>query len=160
MGDIDIGAGATDRNTDQNASDTLYSQENPANDTGALDSFEGWAVTDITNCKMGTASFSGNDSTPTDSCVVGDITAGSKQTFNGLDCDVNSGDYLGVYCDSGNWEEDSPTGGGGYWYNATDQLASPASFLSYPTRAISIYATGSTPSVGGRRGTQVIIAGM
>ena len=161
MGEIDVGPGAVDRPSLAGPGYTVYDKQNPANDDGILDTFEAWANTTVGGCRIGTASFSGNTSTPTDSELIGTITAGSKQVFSGLEFEVNSGDYLGVYWSSGQFEI-STFGGVGYWTDILtpgDYLDTSHLFTYYTTYVISIYATGSTISPS-RRGTQVIMAGM
>ena len=107
MATIDIGPGATDRASYRTISvlQTIIDLNNPANDTGTLDTFEIFANTsNMTNVKIGTFSGSGTSYDDRDYETIGTVTYGSKQTFTGKNCDVSSGDYLGFSADGGKIE--------------------------------------------------------
>jgi len=145
LGAIDIGPGATDRVAYQAGGDTGVNIGNPANGSGSLASMELWFNTDGSGVKCGT--FSGADRyfTSRDVEVIGDVTSGSKQTFSGLDCAVGTGDYLGVYWDSGRLERDN-LGQDGWYYIDGDQFGQGEVYYpnAYKSGACSIYATGET----------------
>jgi len=96
MAEIDIGAAAIDRASTLLDNRTLVCLDNPANGAGTLDTIEIWAGIDLVGCKAGTFYGSGTSYTGRDYETIGSVTSGSKQTFSGLDCDVTSGDYIGV----------------------------------------------------------------
>jgi len=142
---IDIGPGAIDRAYDLSANMTTVDNNNPANDSGSLDTFEFWCTAALGGCKVGTFSGSGASYTNRDYEYIGTVASGSKQTFSGLNCDVVTGDFLGVYNSSGYLELDMS----GYisaYYKSGDQFdAGTQTYLKYDGRAISIYGTGATP---------------
>ena len=92
MGVIDIGSAATDRYQPGDYGYTRLHTYNPANATGFLNSIELWFEATGAGVKVGTfygSSASWNDR---DYETIGAVTAGSKQTFTGLNCSVTSAD--------------------------------------------------------------------
>jgi len=145
MAAIDIGPGAIDRNATRGAGYTLIQIDNPANDTGWLTTFEVWAKTDASGVKIGTFSGSGTSYDDRDYETIGNVTAGSKQTFSGLNCDVVTGDFLGVFFTGGTLEG-SDSGEAGVYYKAGDQFGTGAQ--TYTLQAgfeDSIYGTAVAP---------------
>ena len=120
MAVIDIGPGATDRASTFNFKYTWIGLNNPANDSGVLDTIEVYAVNNnIKETKVGT--FSQRDTnkfTNRDYESLGTVTYGSKQTFTGLNCDVVSGDYLGIFYTDGQVERDLTGFAGVYYYSS------------------------------------------
>jgi hypothetical protein len=151
MAVIDIGPGATDRASSRAISvlQTIIDLNNPANDTGTLDTFEIFANTaNMTNVKVGTFSGSGTSYNDRDYETIGTVTYGSKQTFTGKNCDVSSGDYIGFCADGGKIEQDT-TGYAGFYVVVGDQFGSGANTYSLISGdALSIYATGATAAAG------------
>lgn len=148
MGAIDVGAGATNRATSYSPYYTTFiDKTNPANDNGTLTSFEIWALANMTGVKVGTFSGSGTSWNDRDYESIGNVTAGSKQTFSGLSCTVNTGDILGIYQTSalGTIEADT-SGGSGVLYIISDAFGQGAlTFtLDDADACISLYATGAT----------------
>lgn len=152
MATIDVGPGATNRSSNQNipANYTFVDKNNTANDTGTLDTFEIWAYENMSSVKMGTFSYSGGYYTNRDYETIGSVTAGSKQTFTGKNCDVVSGDYLGLGASGGKCERDT-SGYSGYIIGDADNFGGGAfGILSNVLgNALSIYATGATVEAGG-----------
>ena len=148
---IDIGDEAIDRPTSFYAGRTLITVNNPANDTGILDTVETWFNSNATGFKVGTFSGSGNSYDDRDYETIGAVTAGSKQTFSGLSIDVVTGDFIGCYFATGLIE--ISTGGG---YTATyvavgDKFGTgSATYSRQSDRAISLYATGDTGGYAGK----------
>ena len=141
--DIDIGPGATDRSSHFGDGYTLIDLSNAANDTGSLDTFEFWFYYSAQVVKAGTFFGSGTSQTPRDYESIGSVLHGSKQSFTGLNCDVTSGDLLGVYS-NGDLEFDS-SGYVGVYYKLEDQLGAGAQTYTLSAGpAISIYGTGAT----------------
>jgi len=143
--EIDLGSAATDRASTFNALYTIVDVANPANNTGTIDSFEIWANVDQdgTN-KVGTFYGSGTDYTNRDGQAIGTVTAGAKRTFSGLDIDVSSGDFAGMYWNSGKLERDLASGSGIY-YKAQDQFGTgQQTYVLRSDDAISLYGTGET----------------
>ena len=145
MGLIDVGPGATNRaSTSTTTGYTNLLRGNPANDTGKLTSFEVWANSDLSGVKIGTFYGSGTSWTSRDVESIGNVTAGSKQTFTGKDCDVQTGDIIGAYRTGGNMERDT-SGGDGAAYKSGDQFgAGTQTYTDSPGVADSYYATGAT----------------
>jgi hypothetical protein len=150
MATIDVGPGATDRGSYITYGNTVVDINNPANGTGTLDTFEIFAVSgyDLTNTAIGT--FSGSDTSYDDRDyeTIGSVTSGSKQTFTGKNCDVSSGDFLGVYHSNGRIERDT-SGYSGIYYKVGNKFNTGANTYGlYSGDAISIYATGETAAAG------------
>ncbi len=142
-GTIDVGPGATDRDTYLSVASTDIDEANPANDSGVLDTFELWFNADATGVKAGTFYGSGVSWTSRDVEVIGNVTSGSKQTFSGLDCDVETDDLAGVYFATGQLELDG-SGGTGILYKAGDQFGAGAqTYTEYSGYVISIYGSGA-----------------
>ena len=145
---IDIGPGATDR-----ASAWLFNSRtsidlaNPANAAGHITSVELYCVTaDGANVKVGTFSGAGTDYTYRASATIGSVTKGSKQTFSGLEFDVESGDFLGAYGTAG-YLEAATSGGSGVYYKSGDHMSAEGAqtYTAAANYVISIYGTGATP---------------
>ena len=146
--EIDVGADAIDR-TSPKGSATYVGKNNPANDTGSIDTIEMWFDTngddDGANVEVATFSASGNVLTSRDSEVIGTVTKGSKQTFTGKDMDIATGDYIGIYYTAG-WIETTIAGGLGHWYKGGDHIPCISeAFISSGGRIFSLYGTGETP---------------
>ena len=152
---IDVGAGATERAWYSGLanSETFVEKTNPANETGIIDTFEIWAAADagnLANCKMGVASGSSTSYSANDYATLGTVTAGSKQTFTGLDVDVESGNFIAAYYEDGNVSYDA-SGGGGTYYKYGDWFGSGTqTFFGAGSPLMSLYGTGETASVGAR----------
>lgn len=145
---IDIGAGATDRASMMDLGTyTIIDKTNPANDTGTITSFELWYNTNATGVKIGTFSGSGTSYTNRDYETIGSVTSGSKQTFSGLNCDVVTGDVIGIHQTGGNIENDT-SGGSGLYLKDGDQFgAGTQTFGYWVDYPLSIYGIGATPPV-------------
>lgn len=88
---------------------TLMNGGNPANGSGKITSVEIWARENLTECEVATFYRPNPDNFPNnlstrDSHLIGNVTAGSKQTFTELDIAVRTNDYLGIYYTSGEFE--------------------------------------------------------
>ena len=145
--DIDIGYAAVDGTGSMGFNFTVITLDNPANATGVLDTIEIWAETTMGGTKAGTFYGSGTDYTSRDVETIGTVTAGSKQTFTGLNCNVETGDYIGIYYSSGRIERFTTTGAG-ICYIAGDQFGTGTqTYTSIGGCFISLYGTGETPVV-------------
>ena len=156
--DIDVGAGADGRSSfASTVGDTFIDYNNAANDTGSLDTFEAYFYLNGANVKIGTFyEDSLPDFTSRDYETIGAITSGAKRTFTGKDCDVTSGDWVGVYATAGRIELDT-SGSGLYRTNSTDGFGATKTYtLLSDTYAISLYATGETPVVAPTVTTQAV----
>lgn len=153
---IDIGHAAEDGNSTAGLTFARLDKNNPANDTGTLDTVEIWANTNLTNCKVGTLySAGGNDYTCRDVHVIGSVTAGSKQTFSGITgFNVTSGDLMGIYA-TGGVLEGNDAGGIGAWYYAGDSInaAQTETYTTWKANGwYAVYGTGSVAAAGAARG--------
>ncbi len=148
MAAIDIGGGASARGSYTANLYTYVDSNNPANDTGTLTSFELWIDVDggnATGVIVGTFSGSGTSWDDRDYETIGNVTAGSKQTFSGLNCDVTTNDYIGIYTATGRFEKEE-TGGAGIGYYSGSAFGGGAQTYTWQTgRVISVYGTGATP---------------
>jgi len=109
MSAIDIGPEAINRGTSKVAAGkTIICLDNPANDSGIITDVEIWAQTTVDS--MTIAIFSGGggagEYTARSSAVLGEIVAGTKKSFSGLNLAVETGDYIGCYCTTGKHEID------------------------------------------------------
>jgi len=141
---IDVGAAATDRNTVWGSNYTVVCKANPANDTGWLDTAELYAVATTSSVTVGTLYGSGTTYTPRDSEVVGIVEAGAKRTFTGLVIDVESGDYIGCYHDTGGGLELSDTGSDIYYKSGNQWAAGSQTYTLFSNYDLSCYGTGDT----------------
>ena len=151
MATIDIGSEATDRaGVQYMGTKTYISVDNPANDTGVLDTFELYAVSgyNLTETFVGTFSYSGLTHTMRDSESLGTVTSGSKQTFTGKNCTVNSGDRFGVFASDGRLEGLTTGGGNLYYYSGNMFDGTPRDTKLAAGDTISVYATGETAGGG------------
>jgi hypothetical protein len=147
MADIDIGAPAIDRPNDLPSGYTLVSWENPANDDGTITSVEIWATGsgNMQDCEVATfIDEGGNVLSTRDSETIGTVLIGSKQTFSGLDMDVQTGDYIGMYFSAGRVEA-TISGGTGIWYKSGDHIpCSSETYSSGSNYTLSLYGEGET----------------
>lgn len=122
MADIDIGPDAKGRDSTQIAGYTFVMLDNPANASGKIDKVELWFNTNAGGVKVGTFSRRiTSNFTCRDFATIGNVTAGSKQTFTGLDIDVVVGDFIGIFFSSGTLEWDE-AGYAGAYYKEGDQF--------------------------------------
>lgn len=143
--DIDIGSAAIDRAYANSIADTWIVKENPANANGTITSIEIYCNQALQNCEVATFYSTGIDEFSTrDTHFIGTVTAGSKQTFSGLDIDVETGDYLGYYASGGKDENDNS--GTGVWFKYdTDAIpCTETGFTFIDDATISFYGTGTT----------------
>lgn len=158
--EIDIGSAALPRAAYQDSDRyTLVDAVNPANDTGVIDYCEIYAnVANSDDTWVGTFSASGNVLTCRDSVSLGDITAGSKQTFSSLDIDVVSGDYFGMHDKTGSSRIEADIVVSSVWrYEGECIDASDSQTFSLETYQISLYGTGETagePSISNTPGSK------
>jgi len=162
MAAIDIGAAAINRGSLHNKHYTIIAVDNSADGTGTIDAIEVWMYTLASDSKAGTFYGSGTSYTNRDYETLGAITAGSKQTFSGLDIDVSDGDYIGgwftgVGVAHGRIDRDTSGYAGIYiksgdWFGQGQQT-----YALTAGDAISLYGTGETEQVAAARSQVVII---
>jgi len=147
MAIIDVGPGAIDGDTAGISIDdyTFITTGNPANQTGSLDTFEIWLnLKNGAGVKIGTFYGSGTSWTSRDYETIGSVTAGSKQTFSGLDCDVKTDDVLGAIFTSGKYEAND--GGSNLYFVSGDKFGGgTTTYTYYGIFDLSLYATGTSP---------------
>lgn len=145
MAAIDVGPGATDRGSVAAAGSTRISGGNPANGSGTINSIELWYNSNGSDVKCGVFYGTAPNFTSRDYETIGSVTAGSKQTFTGLDCDVQTNDVMGHYESSGQIEYGA-NGGDGSYYKSGDQFGAGQQAYSETTQgdASSMYGTGIT----------------
>ena len=145
---IDIGDEAINRTNGWADVITIVNQGNPANETGIITSIEIWAHLNMSNVEVATFFVvSGNNLSTRDTHTIGSVTAGSKQTFSGLNLSVQAGDYIGISFSAGSIECDSS--GSGNWNLAGDNIpCTDTTFTSLAGWHISLYGTGATPAAG------------
>lgn len=145
--DIDVGGQAIDRNDYNELTKTWIVKENPANATGKITTVEIWANQDLAGAIV--AIFTqgvANVFTARDSHSIGNITAGSKQTFE-VDLNVVEGDFIGLYWTSGRMEWSS-TGDGDWNYDGNATSGVDLEFSFRANKAGSIYGIGATTEGG------------
>jgi hypothetical protein len=144
---IDVGSAAINRGSAKSTR-TCIGKDNPANASGKITSVEIWAQANLSNVEVATFFVvSGNNLSTRDTHVIGSVTAGSKQTFSGLDIDVEAGDYIGIYF-SGGFIENDISGHSGVWSdNGGDFIpCTDHTFSVLHGNAISLYGTGGSGS--------------
>lgn len=143
--DIDIGSPAIDRDSGRGANVTHILVDNPANVSGIIDTIEIFANDDIEGLEVATFYSTGtNEFSTRDTHTIGDVTPGSKQTFEGLNLSVQAGDYIGFVFTVGSIEM-STSGYSGYWWLSGDYIpCTTTTFTSKSDRTISLYGTGIT----------------
>lgn len=145
VSDIDVGSIPIDRDGSATYEVTWIDKANPANASGTLQNIKVYAATNITGFRVGTFYVvSGNTLKCRDSAVIGNVTAGSEQTFTELAITVEAGDYIGCYFSSGALERGS-TGGIGLW-SVIGEYIDPNDQATYSLAAgyaISLYGYGS-----------------
>ena len=153
---IDVGASAAVKNSTYGLGNTIIHLYNPVNANGVLTVFEVYAETNCANTKIGVFSGSGSTRTSRDYESIGSITAGSKQTFTGKNCDAQTNDVLGVYGTGGTiyQQNDGSSGGLGLIYRTPDGDAFTGTSQNFVTTYAayklqpSVYLTGvSTAAV-------------
>lgn len=149
MAAITIGAGAANLDAYSGSGYTYLDTGYPATGTGTLTSFETWyTVANGAGVKMGTFYLiSGTTYKMRDYESIGAVTKGSKQTFTGLNCDVETGDILGDYHTGGGLEHNMSGGAGGRRYLGGDKFnANENNFSNYNSGyKMGFYGTGTTP---------------
>ena len=144
MAVIDVGAAVIGRASDTGGAYTYIDLDNPANDTGIINSIEVWFATTGTNVKIGTFYGSGLNWTVRDYVTVASIPSGSKQTITSISIDVQTGDCIGFYSPSGNIEYDT-SGGTGMLYVAGDKFGGGSNaYTALAGDLCSLYGTGTT----------------
>lgn len=141
---IDIGAPAIDRNKRFSKNATYIEGSNPANATGTIDTVEIWAHSSLENCEVGTFYLlTGATYKCRDSVVIGDVVAGSKQTFPSLSLSVVVGDLIGCYFTSGQIKVTN-VGGVTVWSVAGEHIDpdDEATYATNPNYIMSLLGTG------------------
>lgn len=147
MAAIDVGSAAIVRGGQTSATRTYLCYDNPANADGSITSVEMWAASNMTGVKVGTFSGTPDTWTSRDVETIGDVTAGSKQTFSGLDCDVLTDDIIGIYHATGQLER-APSGYIQAPYKDGDQFGQGAqTYSGGASDTISLYGIGVTTGV-------------
>lgn len=144
--EIDIGSPATDRETRTSANWTTVNKNNPANEDGKITSVEILANEDLVNCEVATFFVvAGNNLSTRGTHYIGSVTAGSKQTFSGLNIDVKAGDFIGIFFTVGKLEADNV--GDGMWQASGDNIpCENLEFIPYANITNSLYGKGATGS--------------
>ena len=153
----DVGSEATDRVSTSSGRITWISTLNPADKDGVIDSIELWAATNLTYCKVGTFFGSGTSWEMRDYATIGDVTAGSKQTFSNLNILVQTGDLLGIGYETGTLETTTNSGGDllyKYFAYTSEHLSYRDYFIpgvrtydTLSTRTLSLYGHINSPLI-------------
>ena len=145
MAAITVGSTAENRAGVTFTGYTFVDQNNPSGDDGTLTSVDIYAATALTNTRYGTMHGAGTEYTPRDDETIGNVASGSKQTFSGLDIDVQSGDFSSIFC---NGRIDAATSGGlGNYYKSGDQFdAGEQTYVLNSGDIISVEGHGETVS--------------
>jgi hypothetical protein len=118
---------------------------NPANGSGTLTSIEIFAETNMSGVKVGTFYLvSGSTYHCRDSESIGNVTAGSKQTFS-VSLTIETGDFIGLYFSGGTIEADISSGQNQYKVGDYADIDDEEAF-SANNYLLSLYGTGIIPS--------------
>ena len=143
MAIIDIGSPAINRADSAVFNYTYVNRANPANVSGKITSIEIWAKVNMGGVEVATFSANNNVLTTRDTQAIGNVTAGSKQTFE-VDLDVQEGDLIGIYFASGEIERDTIGFGGLRFRNSDEIPCTDEIFNTLSGDTVSLYATGIT----------------
>lgn len=143
---LDVGSAAIDRASTGNEIIGRIDLANAADYTGFITSVQIWAASNITGMRVGTFYLvSGTTYTCRDSVTIGAVTAGSLQTFGGLNLSVVVGDLIGCYFATGSIE--LSTSGGSGIKAVAGEFIDPGDSTDYGAtiadRAISLFAVGT-----------------
>jgi len=147
---INIGNDAVTRSSSF-ANYTIVDKKNPANESGKITSIEIYAHANMSDCEVAIFYIeSGTNLTTRDNCIIGSVTAGSKQTFtkdssnNNISLTAVKGDFIGIWFTAGSIKMD--TGGGiGFYYKAGDNIPCENTTFSYMANwTISLHGIGTT----------------
>lgn len=148
MADIEIGCPAIERTTTHGKA-TLVNKGGPANGSGVIIRVEIYANTELIDAEVATFFVvSGNNLSTRDDEGIGNVAAGSKQTFT-VSLDVQTGDYIGINFFSGGDIWADATGGEGLWRFYGDKIpcANQAFDPVFDDDVISLYGTSVAPPV-------------
>jgi len=124
------------------AGHTRILADNPANNTGKITKIEIWAQP-LPEIMTGTiiaifTQISPNVFTARSREIIGDVTAGSKQTFE-VNLDVVAGDFIGFYFSTGRMGQSADSG---FWVIDGDQTAcNELTFEFIENKTLSLYGT-------------------
>lgn len=100
--EVDIGSGAIAFGLSGGTGYTYVDQHNKANANGVINIWEFYFVTAATGVYVGVMYLASGIVWNTRSYSnIGNVSAGSKQTFSGFDCIVHSGDSIAFYAGTG-----------------------------------------------------------
>ena len=145
MAVIYLGSEAIDR-AGISAAQTVICEERPASSDGHITDVEIWAQTNLSSCTVATfyrpdPVSSPNYFTVRDNHYIGNVTAGSKQTFSGLDLLAFAGDYIGLYAGGSIMLDTS--GGEGLWVTSGDHTSGSSTFSHHTTMVMSLKGTAT-----------------
>ena len=145
---IDIGSDPIDREAvipnGSTQLSTTVDKNNPANANGTIDTWQIYAETALTGAEVATAYVvSGNNLSTRDYETIGNVSAGSVQTFSGLSTNVITGDYAALKSTTGRTEKTNLSGEGIWWLEADQIPCTNVAFGFYTPRAASFYGTGT-----------------
>lgn len=158
MATIYLGSAVINRTQDTGGM-TIICKENPASASAYINTVEIWANTSMTGCIVATFyNTGGNDFTVRDSHAIGNVVAGAKRTFSGLNLHARKNDYIGMYNPTGGIETEL-AGGQGIWQLAGDRTSGSATFGYSANWVISLRGTATTyaPTVTTQAVTNVAV---
>lgn len=139
--DIDIGSPAIDRANALGWDNTFVEKNNPANVTGKILQVQVYAQADMTGAIIAIfEEVEANKLTARDNIVIGNITAGSVQSFD-VNLNVVTGDYIGIYFATGILKLDT-FGGGNWWHEGDETSCINLAFTFFANRTMSLYGKG------------------
>ncbi len=144
---IDIGLEAINRASAYWMSRTYVALDNPANDSGSINTVEIYLSSSTNSVTAGMVYLvSGTTYKVRDSESIGDIAGGSKQVVTGLDIDCESGDLIGAYSPNYFYLKIDGTGYSGVRYYSGECIdpgdEQPFSLLDGD--GMSLYGTGAS----------------
>ena len=147
---IAIGSAAIDRASFTSTGRTIINLNSSADGTGTIDTINFWfdgLGGGASGVKAGTFSGSGTSYDDRDFETIGNVTEGSAQSFTGLNCDVVTGDFIGLYATAGDIER--ANSGTSYGIYAGDAFGQGSlTYTVTATRIISLGGSGTTGAAG------------
>jgi len=149
-GSITVGAGAANYNNARAGNNTYVEGTNAARSsgTGVITTAQFWANANIGGLRYGMFWWNAGPYVCRDSEAIGNVVAGSVQTFSGLTINVELNDKNGVYYTAGNLEMDTVIGDALLTANIAGEYIDPGDSTNYAPSGL--YKAMAAYGIGGQ----------